>query len=215
VVDDMGDGAGAAPYGEGPVSYEQFGVNWVRRVLNLERVLGTVDDVLGDRLELGPIGAGPGRAFASVSIVGKYRPTSGYEVLGEELLTYAIDLPISVVFDLELPLDKLTFNADVVVPLVLVVHTEAPVRLRMEIKRPTGDQIRLQLQTDTRRGTMLQKVANLDAELRRFLLRVLDIELSKPYVVRALNLDMEELIDAAWPVLSAQFLPKGPADRKA
>lgn len=214
MVDIDENGPEPASDDEGPVSYEQFGVNWVRRVLNLERILGTVDDVLGDGLELGPIGAGPGRAFASVSVVGKYRPTSGHEVVGEELLTYAIDLPISVVFDLDLPLDTLTFNAEVVVPLVMVVHTEAPVRLRMEIKRPTEDQIRLQLQTDTRRGAMLQKVAGLDSELRRFLLRVLDTELAKPYVVRAMNLDMEELIDGAWPLLSAQFLPQGPEDRK-
>lgn len=204
-----------ASQGGEPISYAQFGDNWIRRVLNLERVLRTVEDVLGDRIELGPIGAGPGRAFASVSILGKYRPTSGHEVLGEELLTYAIDLPISVEFDLELPLDKLRFNAEVVVPLVLVVHTESLVRLRMELRRPTEDQIQLQLQTDTRRGTMLQKVANLDAELRRFLLRVLDIELSKPYVQRAMNLDMEELIDAAWPAISANFLPQGREDRKA
>lgn len=198
-----------------PISYAQFGDNWIRRILHLERILRTVEDVLGDRIELGPIGAGPGRAFASVSVLGKYRPTSGHAVLGEELLTYAIDLPISVEFDLELPLDKLRFNAEVVVPLVLVVHTESLVRLRMEIRRPTEDQIQLQLQTDTRRGTMLQKIANLDAELRRFLLRVLDIELSKPYVQRAMNLDMEELIDASWPALSAQFLPKDAAERKA
>lgn len=198
-----------------PISYAQFGDSWIRRILHLERILRTVEDVLGDRIELGPIGAGPGRAFASVSVLGKYRPTSGHEVLGEELLTYAIDLPISVEFDLELPLDKLRFNAEVVVPLLLVVHTESLVRLRMEIRRPTEDQIQLQLQTDTRRGTMLQKIANLDAELRRFLLRVLDIELSKPYVQRAMNLDMEELIDASWPALSAQFLPKDAADRNA
>ena len=196
-----------------PTSYEQFGVNWIHRVLHKERILRTIDEVLGDQIALGPIGAGPGRAFASVSFVGTYRPTTGEQVPGE-LLTYAIDLPISVVFDLDLPLDKLTFNAEVVVPLVLVVHTEAPLRLRLELKTPTEDQIGLELQTDTRRGAMLRKIAGLDAELRRFLLKVLDTELAKPYVRKATELDMEELIDAAWPAFTAQFLPTGPDDRR-
>lgn len=197
----------------GPASYERFGVNWVRRVLGLERILRTIDQVLGDQIALGPIGAGPGRAFASVSFVGTYGPTTGVEVPAE-LLTYAIDLPISVVFDLGLPLDRLTFNAEVVVPLVLVVHTEEPLWLRLELRTPTEEQIKLDLQTDTRRGAMIRKIAGLDGELRRFLLKVLDTELAKPYVKRATHLDMEELIAQAWPALTQQFLPRGPEDRQ-
>lgn len=198
-----------------PPSYELFGVNWIRRVLHRDRVLRTVDQVLGDQIALGPIGAGPGRAFASVSFVGSFGPTTGEEVVGAPLLTYAIDLPISVVFQLELPLDRLNFNAEVVVPLQLVVHTEEPLRLRLELVTPTEDQIGLELKTDTRRGAMLRKLTGLDSELRRFVLKVIDTELAKPYVQRATHLDMEELIDHAWPALTERFLPQGPEDRQA
>ncbi|WP_418060989.1 hypothetical protein [Pimelobacter simplex] len=211
VAEVVAPGEPAAPVA---TSYEEFGVSWIHRVLHKDRILHTIDQVLGEQIALGPIGAGPGRAFASVSFVGRYQPTTG-ELVPGELLTYAIDLPISVVFDLDLPLDRLTFNAEVVVPLVLVVHTEAPLRLRLELKTPTEDQIGLELKTDTRRGAMLRKVAGLDAELRRFLLKVLDTELAKPYVRRATYLDMEELIDEAWPAFTAQFLPRGPEDRQA
>lgn len=198
-----------------PPSYELFGVNWIRRVLHRDRILRTVDQVLGDQIALGPIGAGPGRAFASVSFVGSFRPTTGEEVVGAPLLTYAIDLPISVVFQLELPLDRLNFNAEVVIPLLLVVHTEEPLRLRLELVTPTEDQIGLELKTDTRRGAMLRKLTGLDSELRRFVLKVIDTELAKPYVQRATHLDMEELIDHAWPALTERFLPQGPEDRQA
>ena len=37
----------------GPASYERFGVHWVRRVLHKERILRTVDAVLGDQISLG------------------------------------------------------------------------------------------------------------------------------------------------------------------
>ena len=79
---------------------------------------------------------------------------------------------------------------------------------------PTEDQIGLELKTDTRRGAMLRKVAGLDGELRRFLLKVLDTELAKAYVRKATHLDMEELIDEAWPAFTEQFLPQGPEDRQ-
>lgn len=57
-------------------------------------------------------------------------------------------------------------------------------------------------------------MTGLDAELRRFVLKVIDTELAKPYVKRATYLDMEELIDHAWPMLTEQFLPRGPEDRR-
>lgn len=200
-------------YDDGPSSYERFGVNWVRRVLHLDRILATVDQVLGDQIALGPIGAGPGRAFASISFVGTFHPTTGHEVPAE-LLTYAINLPISVVFDLDLPMDRLTFNGEVVIPLVLVVHTEEPLRLRLELRTPTEEQIQLQLHTDTRRGSVIRKIAGIDGELRRFVLKVIDTELNKTYVQKATNLDMEVLIAEAWPALTQQFLPRGPEDRR-
>ena len=193
-------------------SYADFGEAWIRRILHKERILRTVDQVLGDRIALGPIGAGPGRAFASISFVGTYHPTTGEEIPGDRL-AYAIDLPISVDCELGLPMDKVRFTAEVVVPLVLEVHTEWPVRLRLDLVTPTEDQIQLVLNTDTRRGALIRKVAGLDTEIRRFLLKVLDTELAKPYVRRATHLDMEELIAQAWPALTGQFLPTGPEDR--
>ncbi len=210
----MADVPAPVLYDEGPASYQLFGVNWVHRVLHLDRILATVDQVLGDQLALGPIGAGPGRAFASISFVGTFHPTTGHQIPAE-LLTYAINLPISVVFDLDLPMDRLTFNGEVIIPLVMVVHTEEPLRLRLEIRTPTEEQIQLQLHTDTRRGTVIRKVAGIDGELRRFVLKVIDTELNKPYVQKAMNLDMEELIAEAWPALTQQFLPRGPEDRRS
>lgn len=196
------------------ISYEQFGRAYVRRVLNLPRVLSVIDALLGPTIELGPIGAGPGRAFASVSIVGHFKGTSGRELPGD-LLTYAIDLPISVVFTLDLPVDSLTFNADVVVPLTLVVHTAAPTVLRMELDVPAAEEVELRIQPSTRRGALFQKLTGLESELRRFLIKVVSTELSKPYIKRAMELDMEELIEKSWDDLSRHFLPRGPEDRKS
>ncbi len=195
-----------------PITYEEFGQQFIRKILNKERILRTVDAVMGPTIQLGPIGAGPGRSFASISVDGQFKPCKGEEIPGE-LLAYRLWLPISVDFELDLRMDKHTFHADVVVPLTLTVHVEAPVRFRWEIGIPGPDEVSINLHTATRRGAVLQKIAGMEGELRRFLVKVVRTELSKPYVQKATNLDMEDLLDRTWDDISWHFLPQGPEDR--
>lgn len=194
------------------ISYEQFGATYIRQILHKDRILMMIRDVLGPTIELGPIGAGPGRKAAMVSVVGTFREPKGEELPGD-LLAYRIFLPISVVFDINMRVDKHRFTADVVVPLTLTVHTVAPLRVRIDITVPGPDEVALTLQAGSRRGAVLQKLAGLEAELRRFLVKVVRTELAKPYVRRATDFDMASLIDDAWPGIAAVILPRGPEDR--
>ncbi|WP_278258013.1 hypothetical protein [Nocardioides convexus] len=89
--------------------------------------------------------------------VGDFGPTTGEEVVGAPLLTYAIDLPISVVFQPGSPLDRLNFNAEVVVPLQPGRAHRGAAAAAPGLVTPTEDQIGLGLKTDTRRGAMLRK----------------------------------------------------------
>jgi hypothetical protein len=207
-------GTAEARQQEQEISYEQFGAEYIRRVLHKDRILDMVNDVLGEQIVLGPIGAGPGRKAATVSAVGTFRQTKGEEIPGD-LLAYRVFLPISVVFDIDLRVDKHRFTADVVVPLTLTVHTVAPLRIRIDITVPSDDEVTLSLQSDTRRGTVLQKLTRLEPELKRFLVKVVRTELAKPYVRRATDFDMAALIDDAWAGIAAVILPRGPEDRLA
>jgi hypothetical protein len=213
---ELGDFAGTDPDATGreaeEISYEQFGGEYIRRILHKERILSMVNELLGPEIRLGPIGAGPGRKAATISAVGTFRPCKGEELPGG-LLTYRVFLPISVDFDVDLRVDKHHFTADVVVPITLTVHTVSPLRVRIDITVPGDEEVALTLQSDTRRGAVLQKVARLEPELRRFLVKVVRTELAKPYVRRATDFDMAALIDEAWPGISAVILPRGPEDR--
>jgi hypothetical protein len=199
---------------EEEISYEEFGQEYIRRILYKDRILTMVNELLGPEIRLGPIGAGPGRKAATISAVGTFRECKGEEIVAD-LLTYRVFLPISVVFDVDLRVDKHRFTADVVVPITLTVHTVSPLRVRIDITVPDEDEVALTLQSDTRRGAVLQKLARLEPELRRFLVKVVRTELSKPYVRRATDFDMAELIDKAWPGIAAVILPRGPEDRLA
>ncbi|HUP99086.1 MAG TPA: hypothetical protein VM093_01365 [Aeromicrobium sp.] len=195
------------------ITYEQFGSAYIRNVLNKDRVMAMVNDVLGPTIELGPIGAGPGRKAATVSVFGTFGTTTGEEIPGD-LLAYRIHLPIHVEFAIDMRVDKHEFAADVVVPLTLTIHTLAPLRVRIDIAVPDEDEVELTLQASSRRGAMFQKLAGLEAEMRRFLLKVVRTELDKPYVRRATDFDMAALIDDAWDGIAAVILPRGPEDRR-
>lgn len=125
----------------------------------------------------------------------------------EELLVYRVFLPIDVDFEIDLAVDVHRFRARVLLPLTLRVKVEHPLTIVWEITPPHEEEVTITVETDRRRSAVLQRVSGLDAELRRFLIRVISKELDKPHIQKATRIDMLEIIDVAWPVIADQFLP--------
>ena len=201
---------GASP---GPaISYEQFGVNFIRMVLHEQRILESINRLLGEKIELGPMGAGPGRVFAKARATGWFQETYGNAVV-HDLLVYRVFLPIEVDFELEIAKDINRFHAQVLLPLTLTVRVEHPLTIVWDITPPQEEEVTIRVETGKRRSAVIQRMSGLDAELRRFLIRVIEKELDKPHIRKATRIDMGSLIDAAWPVIADQFLPSdGPRD---
>jgi hypothetical protein len=193
-----------------PISYEQFGVNFIRMVLHEQRILESINRLLGEKIELGPMGAGPGRLFATARATGWFKDTYGNEVV-DDLLAYRVYLPIDVDFQLEIAKDVNHFKAEVLLPLSLTVRVEHPMTIVWDITPPQEEEVTIRVETGKRRSAVLQRLSGLDAELRRFLIRVIEKELDKPHIYKATHLDMATIIDAAWPVIADQFLPAEPA----
>lgn len=191
---------------------DRFGEAFLRQVLHLERVLTSIDRILGPGLEVGPMGAGPGRRMAKVSATGRFRPSYGVAVPGDRI-AYEVTVPIDVDFDVELPFDTHHFHAQLLLPLRLTLRLVEPVTLLWEITPPTEDQLTMTLSSEARRSALFQKLSGLEGELRRFLFRYMNRELDKEYVAKACHIDLLALIDGAWPALAAQFLPNSPEDR--
>jgi hypothetical protein len=184
----------------------------MRLVLHKDRVLESIDRVLGETLSIGPIGAGPGRVLARVTATGTFGKTYGEE-LDEPELAYRVMLPIAVTFDLDLRVDAMTFDADVLLPLTVRLYVEEPLTVVWDIRPPEERDVVITVRTDQLRAALLQKVSGMDGELRRFLIRIVTRELDKPHVRRAMRIDLVSVIDGAWPHIASQFLPNGPQDR--
>jgi hypothetical protein len=94
-----------------------------------------------------------------------------------------------------------------------VLRVVEPLTILWDITSPDAEQVQIEIRGETRRSVVLQKLAGMDGELRRFLLRFVDRELEKPHVLKARRIDVISVIDGAWPEIAAQFLPNGPDDR--
>lgn len=188
------------------MTYADFGDNFIRMVLNRRRILESMDRILGEKIVIGPIGAGPGRVFAKVWATGWFQPTSGVEIPGPNV-AYRVILPIDADFEIEIARDVNRFRAKVLIPLTITVRVEQPLVIVMDIDLPSEEDVTISVATDKRRSAVLQKVAGLDAELRRFLIRVMEKELEKPHIRRATRIDMDSVITGAWGPVADQFLP--------
>lgn len=194
------------------LAFEEFGDLFLRRVLHTDRVLESVDRILGPDFHLGPIGAGPGRKVATLTAEGRFLPTYGELLPGDDVV-YRVMLPVDVSFELDMVVDTQRFHADVLVPLLVRLRLQEPLTIVWDIDAPTEDQVQIDIRGENRRSTVLQKLAGFDGELRRFLVRFVERELDKPYVHRARHIDVVSVIDGAWEQIACQFLPNGPEDR--
>lgn len=193
------------------ISYDEFGMRFMNLVLHRDRVMESINRVLGDEFQLGPIGAGPGRKVAKVTANGTFGKAYG-EAL-PDVVGYEVNVPVNVAFHLDLGVDMLRFDAEVLLPLRLTMELVEPLTILWHITPPDPDDVVMTVVSDTRRATVLQKLTGLDGELRRFIVRFVDRELEKPHVQKAMRIDLVTLIDNAWEHIAEQFMPNGPEDR--
>jgi hypothetical protein len=209
--DDLADAAAAGETVPQPIGYDEFGMRFMDLVLHRDRVMESINRVLGQDFELGPIGAGPGRKVAKVTASGTFGKAYG-EAL-PDVVGYNVNLPVSVAFHLDLGVDMLRFDAEVLLPLRLTMELVEPLTILWHITPPHPDDVTISVQSDNRRAAVLQKLTGLDGELRRFIVRFVDRELEKPHVRKAMRIDLVTLIDNAWEHIATQFMPNGPEDR--
>lgn len=194
-----------------PIGYDEFGMRFMDLVLHRDRVMQSINRVLGDDFQLGPIGAGPGRKVAKVTASGTFGTAYG-EAL-PDVVGYHVNLPVSVAFHLDLGVDMMRFDAEVLLPLRLTMELVEPLTILWHIAPPLPDEVSIDVKSDKRRAAVLQKLTGLDGELRRFIVRFVERELEKPHVRKAMRIDLVTLIDNAWEHIASQFMPNGPEDR--
>lgn len=184
------------------VSYHQWGADFFAEAVSGERILGAVDNLAGQPIDFGPIGVGPGK-IAKVRAYGAIGSAAAARLDVPEI-SYRVELPVDLTFELDLQVETHTFHADLLVPLVLTARAVEGVRVFIEVVPPHSSEVQVQVQAEGLRASIMQRVANVEGELRRFVARYVAREVTKPHVEAARLIDVAAAIDRAWSHLSPE-----------
>jgi hypothetical protein len=184
------------------ISYAQWGVDFFHEAISQERVLGAVNTLAGQEIDFGPIAAGPG-GLAKVRAYGEIGAAIATRLEGQEI-SYRVLLPVSLTFEVDLQIEKERFDAELLVPLTLTAVARSGVRVFIEAEPPRGDEVRVTLKARGLRATVLQRVAGVEGELRRFVASYVATELEKPHVREARTIDVSRAIGLAWASLAPE-----------
>jgi hypothetical protein len=192
------------------VSYGQWGVDFVFGAISQERVLGVVNTIAGQGIDFGPIAAGPG-GIAKVRAYGRIGESQATRLPGE-LVSFRLLLPVSLTFEIDLQIEKQRFDAELLVPLTLTAVALDGVRLFIDATPPHGDEVQVKLKAQGLRASVLQRLAGVEAEVRRFVARYVIDELEKPHVRNIRLIDVSAVMDAAWASMARERRTRERAD---
>jgi hypothetical protein len=184
------------------VSYQQWGADFFAEAVSGERILGAVNNIAGQPIDFGPIGVGPGK-LAKVRAFGEIGAASAVRLDAPEI-TYRVELPVALTFELNLQVETHTFHAELLVPLTLTARAVEGVRVFIAVTPPHHSEVLVQVRAEGIRASIMQRVANIEGELRRFVARYVAREVSKPHIEAARVIDVAAAIDRAWAHISPE-----------
>lgn len=178
------------------VSYEQWGLDFFAEAVSQDRILGAVNNLAGQPIDFGPMGVGPGK-IAKVRAYGEIGAASAVRLDGPQI-AYRVELPVRLTFELNLQVETHTFHAELLVPLTLTARAVEGVRIFITIDPPRSADIGVKVKAEGIRASIMQRVANVEAELQRFVAKYVARESAKPHIEEARVIDVSGAIDKAW-----------------
>jgi hypothetical protein len=192
------------------VSYQQWGLDFFAEAVSQERILGAVNNVAGQPIDFGPIGVGPGK-IAKVRAYGQIGAATAQR-LEVDAIAYRVELPVELTFELNLQVETHTFHATLLVPLTLTARAVSGVRVYIVVDPPRSSEVQVQVQAEGIRASIMQRVANVEGELRRFVARYVAREVTKPHIEAARVIDVSAAIDRAWAMISPEQAKRAVTD---
>lgn len=188
--------SGEIPSADEYVSYQQWGVDFFAEAVSEQRILGAVNNIAGQPIDFGPMGVGPGK-IAKVRAYGEIGAATATRLDSAEI-AYRVELPVTLTFELDLQVETHVFHAELLVPLTLTARAVEGVRIFIEIDPPRTADVEVKVTAEGLRASIMQRVANVEGELRRFVAKYVARETGKPHIAAARVIDVSAAIDKAW-----------------
>jgi hypothetical protein len=123
------------------------------------------------------------------------------------VLAFRMRLPVDLALEIDLGLESHRFDAELSVPLVLSARAVAGLKVYIEVQPPRAREVGTRIRAEGLRASLLQRVAGVEGEVKRFVAGYVSREIEKPYVHAARLIDVQEHVDRAW----AKVAPQAPS----
>jgi hypothetical protein len=175
------------------ISYEQFGVNFVNRAVTAERIAEALTDSAGGAFKIGPMTAGPG-GIAVAEAKGRAGVVEVKRLPGSQV-KFAATLPIVLDLEIKVAAVPQRYRGNIEVSLSLSVHTADPLWLVIEVEPVTALDVDVDLRSEGGVGGMLQRLGNIDEEVRGQVVKVVNERISAPEARSTREIDIAALVD--------------------
>ena len=179
------------------ITFEELGVNFVTHVVTPERVAETIGHVAGDEVRVGPMNAGPGGA-ATVSAIGRVGKVTAVNVWRGGPLSFDANIPIDVSLDVRVAGASHKYNGRLNVPLHITLRAVAPVTLRFDIDPVRPDEVEVDLSAEGLRAKVLQRIGDMDEEVRRAVASTVTERLGSPESMAVREIDILQRVTDVW-----------------
>jgi hypothetical protein len=170
----------------------------VHHVVTPARVAAAIKGVVGGRVEVGPLSAGPASA-AKATMVGTL---AGVDVtprrFGHGPLQFDAVVRLSCELRVKAPGIKKTYRGELRVPLRLEVRTAEAVRLVIDVEAPSEQDIGVDLTAKDRSGRLIQQLGNIDGEVRTRAAAEVARRIEAPEAQRHREIDILAMVDDVW-----------------
>ena len=186
--------------GDEHISFDQFGRNFMRHIVTTERVAAAIASVVGERIEVGPMAAGP-RDAARASLRGKL---AGVDVARAdadpdgETMRFTALVRLDCTLAVKAPVLDKRYRGTLTIPLLLNVRTASPVRLVIDVEPPSPLDIGVELESRDRSGRLIQVLGNIDGEVRTRTAAEVAHRVEAPEARRHREIDVLAMVDDVW-----------------
>lgn len=182
------------------VSYQDFGAAFVDEAVSLARIEQAVTAVAGDRVEVGPIGVGPGDA-ASVVAKGTVGMATAKAAQPDADGTrrFVVSIPVELHLSVKVAGTVHRFEASVVARLRLAARTARdPLALVIDITPPEVFDMEVTVRSSGMAARVLGRLGNVDGKIRKEVVGFITERLNAPDAKAATVIDIATHIEAVW-----------------
>ncbi|ERJ18104.1 hypothetical protein SSPSH_003019 [Salinisphaera shabanensis E1L3A] len=183
-------------------SYEAFGRDFFEHAVTVERVEQALANLTGNEVNFGPRYVGPG-GLASIKAEGSIREPSVTRREGD-LIEFALMIPIDLELSVRLAAHDHRFKTELRAHLRLTARAKAPLHIFIDVPAPSENDIDVKVNAQGLRASVLDLVADVEGELKRYVARYVGKQIDKPEIRRMRDIDVRRRLESNAPEQQAK-----------